>query len=137
MFIIVPILNPDGVTFGNSKTSLSGDDLRFVWDNPDRFIHPEIFYSKKLLETLQTNNDVVFFCEFGGHPVKSDNYLVGNHVVGKPRSTKEFVALLSAQCYFLNFDLCSFKYAQKYSQTAQAVIFREYGVHCSYSYHIS
>jgi cytosolic carboxypeptidase protein 2/3 len=50
--VIIPMLNPDGVSIGNSRTSLSGYDLNKVWINPDRFIHPEIYYTKKILNGL-------------------------------------------------------------------------------------
>jgi cytosolic carboxypeptidase protein 2/3 len=52
IIIIIPMLNPDGVSIGNSRTSLSGYDLNQCWKNPDRFIHPEVFYAKKLMDSL-------------------------------------------------------------------------------------
>jgi murein tripeptide amidase MpaA len=53
VFIVVPMLNPDGVSIGNSRSSLSGYDLNKCWSNPDRMVHPEIFYTKKLLDLIQ------------------------------------------------------------------------------------
>lgn len=43
---IVPMLNPDGVIYGNYRCSLLGCDLNRKWDKPNRLLHPPIFYSK-------------------------------------------------------------------------------------------
>ena len=40
VFKIVPVLNPDGVSCGNYRTSLSGEDLNRQWLNPDPVRHP-------------------------------------------------------------------------------------------------
>ena len=64
VILVVPMLNPDGVSIGNTRTSLSGYDLNKCWKSPDRFIHPEIFYTKKLLLGLARHNKIVFFSDF-------------------------------------------------------------------------
>ncbi len=45
-FHIVPMLNPDGVTAGNTRGSLAGpgQDLNRVWDAPSELLHPEVSY---------------------------------------------------------------------------------------------
>lgn len=43
---LVPMINPDGVTFGNSRSSMVGVDLNRRWVNPHCIAHPEIFYLK-------------------------------------------------------------------------------------------
>lgn len=47
IFKIVPMVNPDGVIHGHSRTNLSGRDLNRVWINPDQRLHSEIYYLKK------------------------------------------------------------------------------------------
>lgn len=47
IFKIVPMVNPDGVIHGHSRTNLSGRDLNRVWVNPDHKLHSEIYYLKK------------------------------------------------------------------------------------------
>ncbi len=46
VFKIVPMLNPDGVIYGNYRCSLLGVDLNRRWINPSKILHPSIFYSK-------------------------------------------------------------------------------------------
>lgn len=42
----MPVLNPDGVAFGNNRCSLSGQDLNRQWRFPDRALHPTVFHAK-------------------------------------------------------------------------------------------
>jgi len=50
VFRIIPILNPDGVIYGNYRCSLIGCDLNRRWDKPNRFLHPTIFYAKNVIK---------------------------------------------------------------------------------------
>ena len=50
VFKVIPILNPDGVIYGNYRASLMGVDLNRRWKNPSQFLHPTIYYSKSLLK---------------------------------------------------------------------------------------
>ena len=53
VFTIVPMLNPDGVSAGNYRTSLAGVDLNRQWAKPSLEKHPEIANAKALLAELQ------------------------------------------------------------------------------------
>jgi murein tripeptide amidase MpaA len=46
VFRIVPMLNIDGVVYGNQRCSLLGVDLNRRWVSPNVFLHPTIFYAK-------------------------------------------------------------------------------------------
>ena len=46
---LVPMLNPDGVTIGNSRSSLVGLDLNRRWAAPNATIHPEIYFLKRII----------------------------------------------------------------------------------------
>ena len=47
---LVPMINPDGVTIGNSRASLVGLDLNRRWAEPNASIHPEIFFLKRTMQ---------------------------------------------------------------------------------------
>jgi len=53
IFYIIPMLNPDGVFLGNSRTSLAGVDLNRRWCKESLVpeIHPTIAAAKKLLQS--------------------------------------------------------------------------------------
>ena len=46
---LVPMINTDGVTIGNSRSSLVGLDLNRRWGDPNASIHPEIHFLKKIM----------------------------------------------------------------------------------------
>lgn len=94
-FIVIPMMDPDAVMVGNSRTALSGQDISTVWDNPDRFIHPEAFYVKKLLSKLRADNQIVFFCELKSTIEKSGHFLTGGTAPSNPKMTKEMAQLLN------------------------------------------
>ena len=52
VFKIIPMLNPDGVILGNTRSSLLGVDLNRRWVKPSKFLHPTIYYSKSLIKYL-------------------------------------------------------------------------------------
>lgn len=43
---LIPMINPDGVVLGNSRSSLAGVDLNRRWGNPNAIMHPEIYFLK-------------------------------------------------------------------------------------------
>ena len=47
---LVPMVNPDGVTIGNSRASLVGLDLNRRWAEPNASIHPEIYFLKRVIQ---------------------------------------------------------------------------------------
>ena len=58
MFKLIPMLNPDGVVVGNSRTSLAGVDLNRVYKKPRQDLFPTIFYTKAMLAALQLEREV-------------------------------------------------------------------------------
>ena len=50
--VVVPMINPDGVIYGNFRTNLAGFDLNRQWNEPNRWLHPEIFFLSKLISSL-------------------------------------------------------------------------------------
>jgi murein tripeptide amidase MpaA len=64
------MLNPDGVRYGNYRTSLLGADLNRRWDNPSKIMHPTIYYTKKMIEVVQESYEIVLCCDMHGHSRK-------------------------------------------------------------------
>ena len=51
-FYIIPMLNVDGVVNGNYRCSLASCDLNRKWMRPSKAMHPPVYYTKKLCQTL-------------------------------------------------------------------------------------
>jgi murein tripeptide amidase MpaA len=46
IFKIFPMVNVDGVIYGNFRCDIGGFDLNRNWRNPDKNLHPQIFSIK-------------------------------------------------------------------------------------------
>merc|ERR1719181_1732276 len=52
VFHIIPMMNVDGVAYGNSRCNLAGFDINRMWLDPNPIMHPEVFVLKKYLLRL-------------------------------------------------------------------------------------
>lgn len=52
IFLVVPMLNPDGVYVGNYRSDFLGFDLNRCWLWPLREYHPSLFTSRELMRML-------------------------------------------------------------------------------------
>lgn len=58
VFKLIPMLNPDGVVVGNSRTSLVGVDLNRVYKKPRQDLFPTIYHTKAMLTSLKQERGV-------------------------------------------------------------------------------
>lgn len=92
VFKVIPMLNPDGVVYGNYRSSLIGVDLNRRWKNPSKYLHPTVFYAKQLIKfwnkqskNLSSNegasgisyDGVAMSCDFHGHSRKKNIFMYG------------------------------------------------------------
>lgn len=94
--IIIPMMNPDGVSMGHSRTSFAGQDLNQTWAKPDRYLHPEVYYIKKILKRLSKDNELVFAIDVHGSFIKKGVF--GRSAAQNPQfgNVPEFSKFLSA-----------------------------------------
>ena len=73
------MINPDGVTAGNFRTSLCGRDLNRTFQMNNDFLIPEVKALKELVVKLknQYKNRLIFFFDLHGHSVKKNVFLYG------------------------------------------------------------
>lgn len=74
---IVPMLNPDGVIYGNYRTSLLGVDLNRRWLTPSRILHPTIWHTKKMIKIMQESHIVEYYVDLHGHSRKKSAFMYG------------------------------------------------------------
>ena len=74
---IVPMLNPDGVIYGNYRASLLGVDLNRRWAHPSRVAHPTIYYTKKLIKIMSESHKVAYYVDLHGHSRKRNSFMYG------------------------------------------------------------
>jgi murein tripeptide amidase MpaA len=48
IFKIIPMINPDGVIYGNSRCDISGSDINRQWGDANKFLYPIINKTKNI-----------------------------------------------------------------------------------------
>lgn len=79
IFKIIPMINPDGVIFGNYRTSLSGKDLNRQFRTKHQDLIPEVAELKNYIKKLKYENNfkMTYFLDFHGHSVKKNVFFYG------------------------------------------------------------
>ena len=68
VFKIVPMINPDGVIYGNSRCDISGADINRQWSFPSRDLFPTVEACKTMMIRLGTvGHDLEYFFDIHGH----------------------------------------------------------------------
>jgi murein tripeptide amidase MpaA len=119
IFIIVPMLNPDGVFFGNHRTGVLGQDLNRHFDTDDDEFFPEIVALKKLVRSTRRRGKVRFLFDLHGHSSKKGVFA---YAAGEDKKSSRFVysilninsgriipKLLEKQFSLFDYDGCVFK----------------------------
>ncbi|XP_044014103.1 cytosolic carboxypeptidase 6 [Aphidius gifuensis] len=80
VFKIIPMLNPDGVFLGNYRSTLMGMDLNRAWNRISEWIHPTLFATRNLLESLDKNSNTPLDCvlDLHAHTNSTGLFVYGN-----------------------------------------------------------
>eukprot|EP00494_Astrolonche_serrata_P029299 UN29566 len=83
IFIIIPMINPDGVIKGHQRTNISGHNLNRIYHNPKKDLHPVIYHIKNDVLNLYSDRLTYYFdlhaharsrgCFFYGIPSKDED----------------------------------------------------------------
>jgi hypothetical protein len=78
-FVLIPVLNPDGVVCGNYRNSIAGVDLNRQWISPDIDFQPEVYFMKQLLKnfTEVEKRHIWIYCDIHGHSKKKNSFFYG------------------------------------------------------------
>lgn len=78
-FILIPVMNPDGVVCGNYRNSLAGVDLNRQWINPEKSFHPEVCAVKELMQAIKEEDKrhIWIYCDLHGHSKKNNSFFYG------------------------------------------------------------
>ncbi|CAG9321330.1 unnamed protein product [Blepharisma stoltei] len=121
-FLIIPMLNPDGVVCGNYRSDLSGVDLNRKWKNPGSDIYPTIYSTKELVKGIRA------YVDLHGHSKKDYCFMYGNSFSRKEETYwqgKVLPFLLSKLTSHFNYSTSRFFSSDLHSNTARAVVCRE------------
>ena len=123
-FQILPMMNPDGVIVGNSRTGFAGCDLNRRWTKPNEVIHPEIYYTKNLILKTSMNQNISFIIDFHGHFGAYNSLFYCNHKENKKKcSLYPFVCCKLSN--IISFQQSTFTMPKYKASTERLSLFRE------------
>lgn len=134
VFKIVPQLNPDGCINGNTRCSLSGNDLNRKWKKPSKKLHPTIYHTKQMINKLKKTRDTVIFVDLHAHSKSKNSFIFGNPGIGL--ETRILPRLLNKNSPIFSFQDCSFDISKKKQNTGRVAVYKE-GIHLAYSLEVS
>lgn len=133
-WLVVPMLNPDGVIQGNYRCGLAGADLNRVFSQPHKKLNPTVWHLKQRL----LNQRVEAFIDFHGHSKREGIFMYGGNNTGEDRDEKNaLVKLVPRLCALASGDFkfyrCVFAVQESKLSTGRLVAFRQLGVQHAYT----
>jgi len=134
VFVIVPMLNPDGCQAGNYRTNLYGFDLNRTWKDPDRDMHPTIYHTKRLIGRLNSVQPVLLYVDFHGHARKKNIFIYGCNSKLRDRMLNMRVyPHIVARRTQLSFPDCKFNLFKSKMGAARCAVFKAFDIDNSYT----
>ncbi|KAL0488310.1 hypothetical protein AKO1_015468 [Acrasis kona] len=136
VFKIIPMINPDGVVYGNYRCNLAGADLNRKYDDPSKERHPTILHVKKLAKKFSEERNVELFCDMHGHSRKKNIFMYGclePNDSARSREIRIFPKLLSTMSDLFNFKDCSFNLSKLKLNTGRIVMYSEVNIMNSFT----
>lgn len=140
VYIIVPMINPDGVKYGNTRCSLLGVDLNRRWPEPVPHLHPEVYSVKKMIQGLHEKYGIFMICDIHSHAKKKNVFMYGCNSKKSDKISKEInnkakivPLLLSKHNSHFSLKDSHFKMDKSKESTARIVMFRQLGIVNSYT----
>jgi len=135
IFKIVPMLNPDGVVYGNCRCSLAGVDLNRRWQRPSKTLHPTIYFTKQSIKKFQASRQILLFCDMHGHSRKKNVFMYGCEARSQEYRLYERILprLLWENALVFSYEDCSFCVQKSKEGTGRVVVARELNITNSYT----
>ena len=139
IFKIIPMLNIDGVIFGNFRLNILGKDMNRLWipsivsspeecDSSSLYINNIINMIKK---TLNCRN-IYFYCDFHGHAGKQNFFLYGCQKEGVENFPKKFMEIYSKKNNIFSLNDCIHKIMPNKMNTCRALLKNYFNIDLSY-----
>lgn len=139
-FLLIPMINPDGVICGFYRPSLSGFDVNRVWLSPDANLSPVAYNTLSLLDSLQKTRPLLFFLDFHGHTAACNSFVYGfMNEESKDLFSAErvFPILMTKYTPLFSNEMCSFLKQKQYEGTMRVVVRRRFLVLFAYTLEMS
>jgi murein tripeptide amidase MpaA len=80
VFVLVPMLNPDGVSNGHCRMDHLNQNLNRFYKTPDPIKQPQCYAVRKLCEHYQRDKRMFMYLDLHAHPAHKGNFMFGNAI---------------------------------------------------------
>mgnify|MGYP000848202743 FL=1 len=80
VFVLVPMLNPDGVSNGHCRMDTLNQNLNRYYKNPDPSKQPSCYSVVKLCEHFNKDKKLFLYLDLHAHPANKGNFIFGNAI---------------------------------------------------------
>lgn len=137
VIFVVPMLNPDGVMYGNNRCGLAGVDLNRQWKLPVKGMHPTIYFLKNFMIAQRKLRDIPLYIDLHGHSRKYNVFMYGCDDKKRPkpqvRVFPKLCAMHSIGRKYISYADCSFNVKKGRESTARVVVCKELNIPCSFT----
>jgi hypothetical protein len=134
---IVPILNPDGVYYGNNRCSLAGVDLNRQWKTPVKNLYPTVFTLKSFMNAHRKIREIGMYIDLHGHSRKCNVFMYGadDKKRQKPqvRAFPRFFANNDIAKKYVSYADCSFHVKNGREGPARVIVSKELNIPLSFT----
>lgn len=140
VFKIIPMLNPDGVKYGNYRCSLLGFDMNRRWGAPNKFLDPTVFHLKSLIWVFSEERHVKLYYDLHGHSRWMNSFIFActfdnnhQHTRIKNALIRQIPSLLSKRNQDFSYRQCTFNIEKVKEHTGRVVSFWQFGIRFAYT----
>ena len=109
VFKLIPIVNPDGVSFGHYRSDSQGQNLNRFYDDPKPDLHPETFAVKSLIMYYFGKGSLEVCIDLHAHANRMGSFAYCNHLGSQQQiDTIMYTKLVAMNCPYFDFRSCSF-----------------------------
>lgn len=135
VWMVVPMLNPDGVLSGNYRCGLCGMDLNRQWRSPHELLHAPVFKLKKLV--AKSRSKLCTYLDLHGHSRKCGifAYACGQFAEDDHRrfTVRMYPKLLSLMIPEFNMNSCRWTVGKGKRGTGRVVVAKDLGITNAYT----
>ena len=109
VFVMIPMLNPDGVYRGHYRVDTLGNNLNRYYNAINYTSCPTIYAAKQLFINLNNQGKLFFYCDMHAHAARKGIFIFGNCLEFKKQiECMLFIRLLSLNHEHFDYKQCNF-----------------------------
>jgi len=146
VFLIAPMMNPDGVVLGNNRSGFKGTDFNRNWRSPDKENEPEIVLVKDFLRNLiKEGKKIAMFFDLHGHSHKMGAFVystppsflkdweVNEDGILEWAKSSLYTNILFNNCKYLCIENCKSMFGKGKDESARMVMCKDFEIQHSYT----